>query len=382
MAAASRGTPDIGDLVATLSRGGPQAKARAAAELRTLATTEDSRHAILVAGAAPPLVALLADDAPDGKLRAAGALANLATTEAARTAIVAAGALPPFVALLHTGSPMAKEESISALRNIAASPKARRSIVAAGALPPLVALVVGGAPRVGQQAGAVGALANLADSIEVASEILAVGALPPIVAAMGAHEAKEVRAQAALAISRLAAARRGRGQVIEAGALPALAALLSDGDAAGKCHAAGALAILATEEKSVSAIYVKVEDIEDRADFLGSAPIVESGVLPALAALLGRKDKEHKEGREQAAYAFFNLAADASCRPAIIKAGALVPLVALLQSGGPEGKAWAAGALRHLADSMENREAIENVVPLVTVSGRQGLLKTLQSYCF
>jgi hypothetical protein len=76
------------------------------------------------------------------------------------------------------------------------------------------------------------------------------------------------------------------------------------------------------------------------------AAIVAAGALEPLAALVRDGDAE---GKASAAGALMNLAlGDAAIKAAIVAAGVLVPLAALVRDGDALGKANAAGALDFL----------------------------------
>ena len=76
------------------------------------------------------------------------------------------------------------------------------------------------------------------------------------------------------------------------------------------------------------------------------AAIVAAGALVPLAALVRDGDAQ---GKANAAGALGNLAGgDAAIKAAIVAAGALEPLAALVRDGDARGKANAAGALKNL----------------------------------
>jgi vacuolar protein 8 len=96
--------------------------------------------------------------------------------------------------------------------------------------------------------------------------------------------------------------------------------------------------------------------------------IVEAGGVPPLVAMLSLdacvSAQTHSSG------AIFQLAALGGNREAIVKAGGITQLVALLSKGSPEAKKYSAGALWHLNSVAENKEATFNagaIPPLVAV---------------
>ncbi|KAJ1428264.1 hypothetical protein B484DRAFT_396896 [Ochromonadaceae sp. CCMP2298] len=85
---------------------------------------------------------------------------------------------------------------------------------------------------------------------------------------------------------------------------------------------------------------------------LGVVTIAAAGAIPLLIALL--RDGTAK-GKENAASALWNLAANNADNDAtIIAAGAISLLIALLREGTVEGKTNAAGALWNLAANADN----------------------------
>jgi hypothetical protein len=129
---------------------------------------------------------------------------------------------------------------------------------------------------------------------------------------------------------------------VEAGALLPLVDNLLHSSQEGMEKAAGVLAILAAGSDDVR------------------AAVAETGSIHLLTARLrggwgrGCSDK----GRVNAANALENLMASNRIREiAVIKAGAIPPLVEMLRSDSTEGKDYAASTLRNLASSLTSCEA-------------------------
>ena len=180
------------------------------------------------------------------------------------------------------------------------------------------------------------------------------GAVPPLVALLsdGLGSNAAVRA-AAGALGNLAYGdEASRVAMVEAGAVPLLVALLSGvSESKAAWLAAGALANLAHENEA------------------NKAAIAEAGAIPLLVALLSGGPESEAAG--SAALALRNLTSDgegeltvteAANSTAIIEAGAIPPLVALL-SGGPESTAAgsAADALRNLTLGANPTAVLEEV---------------------
>ena len=83
--------------------------------------------------------------------------------------------------------------------------------------------------------------------------------------------------------------------------------------------------------------------------------IVAAGAVPPLVALL-RSGSE--PGKERSAGALLILAVNAENQVKIAAAGAIDPLLALQRNGSAEAQAISAGALTELAKTAENQETI------------------------
>eukprot|EP00971_Amphidinium_carterae_P308549 6131357-Amphidinium_carterae.1 len=92
----------------------------------------------------------------------------------------------------------------------------------------------------------------------------------------------------------------------------------------------------------------------------------------------------NSRGKAQAARAMFGIAVPEveANRTAIVSAGSLLPLVAIVRAGDSscaEGRAWAASTLRLLASSPARRRAIEDAVPVVAPHGRKELMAQIHA---
>jgi hypothetical protein len=140
-----------------------------------------------------------------------------------------------------------------------------------------------------------------------------------------------------------------RDEIVEAGAIPALVELLTNGAPGGRVAAARALSPLACSDANRVAM-------------------AEAGAIAPLVALL----TNGAHGQDAAAEALATLAwyNDAN-QVAIREAGAIPPLVALATNGATrDDKMWAAAALRNLSWNAANLDAIREaggVAPLAAL---------------
>jgi hypothetical protein len=160
-------------------------------------------------------------------------------------------------------------------------------------------------------------------------------------------------AAAAGALQNLALNNASRVAIVKAGAVVPLVELLRCGDAAGKLVAAGALGNLATGNWASIARRLWLACTL----YPTTTAIVKAGAVAPLVELLCGDAAE----KEVAAWTLWRLANNNNAnRVAIVKAGAVAPLVELLLCGDAEGKLVAAGALRMLAFfNSANRAAIK-----------------------
>eukprot|EP00873_Tetraselmis_striata_P008985 jgi/Tetstr1/429249/TSEL_001911.t2 len=373
-------------LVRMLSRGEAAPVRDAAASAVENLALHGSGAAALAArgGALPGLVDLLRSGSALAVEAAAGALENLALADALRGAVVDAGAVPPLVELLGAGGGAA-EAAAGALQNLALDAAAREEVVAAGGVAGLVGLL--GASEPGAAEAAAGALGNLALNSNGRALLGATGGAPRLVALLGGGDA--AAEAAAGAVENASLDERLARQLVDAGAVEALAsivaaggvallvALLRSGSDAAKEAAAEALERLSSGRGQVVAI-ANVGGLEELlriiqqgnpeaikaaactiANFAfshqNSSAIERAGGVPILLELLQRGEGP---GREGAARALRNMSLSEGNRQRIAELGGLAPLVALLRAGSPAAAEAAAGAVEHLALSDANRLAL------------------------
>ena len=186
--------------------------------------------------------------------------------------------------------------------------------------------------------------------------------------------AKMLRASAgeaeagALALRKMARNSENQILIAKAGAIPPLVALLQNGTDVAKENAAGALMFIAYRNDN------------------NKVAIAQAGAIPPLVALLQNgTDKMQEIAAETLGYlAFCDLdngsknkaliAKGVAISASIAKAGAILPLVALLKNGTDGTKECAVGALQALADFND-----DNKVPIVSAGAIPLLVALLQN---
>lgn len=286
---------------------------------------------------------LLRQGSLDEKQRAVFMLRVFAAeAEENQAAIVKAGALLPLVELLQHETPTLREAAARALWNLARNSKeinARNQVAIskAGAILPLIHLLEDPEPRVRVVAAAV--LNDLAtDNAENQVAITQGGAIGPLVAILQKDEAPALVMAASL-LKSLAACTSGEPQLASAlgTAVPPLVALLK-------------AETLLTQEQATSTLGVLAAHSAD----IKTAIVRAGAVMPLVERLRG----DMMQGT--AAVALRNLAAKHPDNQAVIaKAGAVLPLVKLLEDGMPLVREEAAQALWNLAEgNLDNQLAI------------------------
>mmetsp|Transcript_29418 Transcript_29418/g.77070 ORF Transcript_29418/g.77070 Transcript_29418/m.77070 type:complete len:401 (+) Transcript_29418:45-1247(+) len=391
-----RKTPQ--ELVSWLQRGALDEQVEALGLLEALAAQERPRSESIASGAARALLGFLplgsADRsahvaetrlAAEARLLAVKTLEHLARASAGRATILSAGGVAALVGLLFGDPPegsmqsAAREQAVLALRNVAGSgPTGRERVIKDGGLPPLVELLSGAAPSC--RIAAAGALQAIAGSAQHSSLVVEAGALPPLMDLLKASKV-ECRTQAAAVLRSLACTDGNRNAIMELGPLPQLVNMLSDETAQAQAEAAGALAALATIEELVPTVEELSKEEFTRPPHPDTRQIVAAGAVEPLVALLSTGSAE---GRGNAAAALCQLTelsrSGRRHHDAIVQAGALTPLVVLLADAqDARSRAWAAGALRHLAASVDEQQIEHSIPP--TRGSRDAIMQTIRSYC-
>mmetsp|Transcript_97106 Transcript_97106/g.177933 ORF Transcript_97106/g.177933 Transcript_97106/m.177933 type:complete len:722 (-) Transcript_97106:79-2244(-) len=297
----------------------------------------------------------------DEKQRAAFMLRHFAAEHAEnQIAIAKAGAITPLVELLGDSAPGLREEAARALWNLARNNKEinvdnQVAIVSAGAIRPLIRLLEDEVPRNRVVAAAVLndlAIDNIANQIAIARA----GAISPVVKLLRQDEAPGLVMAASLLQSLASrnaqsAGNGGDAQVATAlsGAIPPLVELLRADTLLAQEQAASTLGTLAAYNADIQAAVVRA-----------------GAIVPLVQRLKG----DMMQGT--AALALRNLAAgNPENQAAIAQAGAIIPLVKLLEDGMPGVRAEAARALWNVArDNFDNQVAIVRAgaaIPLVAL---------------
>mmetsp|Transcript_45449 Transcript_45449/g.83155 ORF Transcript_45449/g.83155 Transcript_45449/m.83155 type:complete len:443 (+) Transcript_45449:124-1452(+) len=407
---------------------------RAASSLRSLAEQEHWRPEMMMVGAIRPIVSLLSDS--EVELAAARILRPLAETEACRASILAANALPRLIAMTNYGTAEIREEAAAVLGALAYPEQYKIRVLAAGAVPALVEALAAAVPHLPNEAKGQGpmdtfASAGTAESsmtswqtrlaTEAAATLckLAAGsedtklaivlerAIPYLVEMLSCP-CRRTCLEAMRLLGELCDLTEGRAAIAESGALrvPAdvseqiratsmpvpnrggivvpvgepggpLVDLLNSADLDVQAEAAAVIAALGTRRED------PLEPGESPA-FDGALLILSAGTLTKLVDMLSNANRR---GKTQAARAMFGIAVPEveENRTAIVAAGSLLPLVAIVRAGDgscAEGRAWAASTLRLLASSPARRRAIEDAVPIVAPHGRRELMAPIHAYCF
>jgi len=243
--------------------------------------------------------------------RAAAVLADLARSSDNKKAIVEKGGVNPLVAMLSSDSPEAQKHAAGALWQLAALGNNRATIVSAGAIPLLVKLLAqtenanranGTDELMAQtQRFATGALWHLASSADNKTEMVVAGAIPLLVAVLHS-KSNDARENASAVLSSLARTQGGNKKAIHnCGGIKPLVALLSDPKAMTQRHAACAL-----------------WGLSDGKDGVYDKQIAEAGAIQPLISMLQLDDAET---RGFAAACLLCLCKDIAAHQSILESG-------------------------------------------------------------
>ena len=328
-------------LVSLLSYKNPGAQQRAAHILWELATSDPGAPVIIVnAGAISPLVMLVSCGKTECKKEAAGALSTLAFNNPSNQLAIATGC----VALIGCGSAEAQEHVTLLLLSLASDADNRKAIAKAGAVARLVAQLRGEDKEMGEhctkpQELAAAALSYLSsDSDDNVKAIRDAGGIECLVK-MLSLDAPEGQAHAAAVLSDMT--RVYRNEVVQQGCIEVLVTLLSGGiNSDIKAEAAGVL-------WSVSAGGPVTQNL-----------VADAGAIPPLVQLL---EDPAMRTRRKAAAALTSLAVSSTKNQnTIANSGSLALLVKLIdEQYSGDVQLYAAGALAELARcNPKNQQAI------------------------
>ena len=391
-------------LVANLSAESDRAKEFAAAALESLSRDcNENQVALARAGAIAPLVLLLGAESAETQLYAQGALLNIAApNQENRSAVV-----KPLIALLEVRNAAAQMKSAESLAMLANRSAENRSVIAhAGAIPPLVRLLGDGRNVNKSQVRAAAALSDLARASECKQAIVGAGGVEPLVKMLASHSL-EAQTRASGALWHLSSSTSAQQLIADADGIGLLVKLLTCERVAAANHAACALFHLVSSSANKLAI-VKAGGIIPLVQLLGRQQGGDRNVeaqdsIAALLADLARQQGPIKNSivhaggtahlvgllshgspgaQKHASCALWGLTSETQFRAAVTEAGAIPPLVALLDvaNGNAEARGYAAAALNNLANDPDCRTPISDagaVDLLLTIShGPQNWLRS------
>lgn len=221
-----------------------------------------------VEGEMEGLVEQLREGTPEERGLAAEKLFNKAAEdETARRKAAAVGVIQPLVQLLHDGKERGRMYAGYALSSIISPNSGMTEIRAAGVIPALVA-VLNTSRAMASKKGAMRALGRVVRNDEAANEVVAAGGLLPIIALLECNDAGVVR-RCLMALYFIGADKEVlQGEIVSAGAVPAAVKLCGSGNSEVQAEAADLLKVLARNGRA-------------------AVTIVQEGALPALAKTAG-----------------------------------------------------------------------------------------------
>lgn len=213
-------------LLALLERKPLVARSHACKIFSNLAQNTHSHVSMLRQSSINVLVKLLLPEENECQEWAAGCLATLASDTVEQRLIKDAGGVPPLVDLVRKGQPSMQKQAARALANISFLDEHLAEIVEEGGIPVLVDLL--GSSYPGNRKHAAGALANLACNDAGNSRlIIEAGGIQKLLHLLCQQE-ESCRTQGLRAIRNLACSPDTQKALIDAGALPILAALFKE----------------------------------------------------------------------------------------------------------------------------------------------------------
>ena len=317
-------------LVAMLRADQPGVQQSATCALRSVGAWEH-KDALIAAGAVPDLVAMLRSHQPHMQMTAANILGCLAEGPQQSTNADADQLQP------HVSDEEARDRSYV---HTSGAQRSRDAIIAAGAVPLLVAMIGSDIPYTSKsddclevarkvsyvQDVAAYALGNLAAGSQQNNDaVMAAGAVPVLVTMLRSHQPKAQQIAAATLARFAKGSQHSSDAVIAAGAVPLLVALLGSDQANVQTRAAHALAYVAASSQQSSDVVLAA----------GAVPPLIAWLRPMLPDFL--PDDLHEDLHLAAATTLRSLAHQLApgwqqSREAIMAAGAIPPLVAMLRS--------------------------------------------------
>ncbi|KAL3158344.1 hypothetical protein ABBQ38_010583 [Trebouxia sp. C0009 RCD-2024] len=241
-------------LIAQLRTGEEGVQYNTARTLRHLALGSQPAHKKAALPAVVPLTQALQVGRPKVQFACASALAMLVEGEPEMCPqVLRHGGVAALTIMLQTAGAQGRKAAAEALQALAAEDMDMKPRIAkSGAIAPLVGMVRSG--NVQQQAAAAGALQALMycpGRLDIAAGVASEGGIPPLVEILRTGPLP-LRSAAAAALCNLAlASPHNQAAMVEAGAVPALAALLERAQPDGQYAAAAALYNLSGQDAEV-----------------------------------------------------------------------------------------------------------------------------------
>eukprot|EP00933_Yihiella_yeosuensis_P039682 TRINITY_DN33802_c0_g1_i1.p1 TRINITY_DN33802_c0_g1~~TRINITY_DN33802_c0_g1_i1.p1 ORF type:complete len:440 (-),score=95.74 TRINITY_DN33802_c0_g1_i1:80-1351(-) len=415
----SKGGDAVLNAIAGLSGKSQDERSRAIKALETFSKSEEKRNMICASGGAVALVQSLARNLgvstagglgglgtnsreasractpaqvaqvmmPHERMRYANAIGSLAETASCRTVLLNAGVLAPLLRLFGGSAEVCQEAAARALKALVPAKRATSDMLQAG----LWSLIL---KRLSSDDAKVRArVADLLTTIlalekdeeerlKRSLELLELGILTPLLSLLSRSQVAEApesdlideaSVQVCLTLGELACDNETKNRIIEAGTLPILLSMLQAPDSSCKESVRAKAAV------AVATIFLKSEVYQEAPAPNVKELFIEAGFLSPMVALFQSK----ADGvLHDAAHALFLIASRYDMQAHLINAGALPGLVRMMKEGpDAQCRAWAIAALRCVATTAENREAIERAVPM-KCEDRDQFLKSIATYCY
>lgn len=291
--------------------------------LGTLLASEDPPiQQVVEVGAVPRLLSLLEHPDDRHKILAARCIANIASGDVHQTKHILDGT-PALLGFLSSGNPLLQEEALWALGNIAGDEQdCRDMLIAQGAIPLILRLIYspGSSSPLPTAATAAWALSNLARGTPTSSvPFRSAGSFPVLMQALRSGQVDLVK-EAAWTIAFLTAKEDDCVvDLLNLDVAPTLVDVLrqSQGDTPICTPTLRALGNLASGPDEWVAVL-----------------LAQPAFLPCLMDLISSADAEHHALVKEVTWTISNIAGGhPSCRDAVVSAGFLRPVLALLRSG-------------------------------------------------
>ncbi|KAF7350410.1 hypothetical protein MVEN_01345800 [Mycena venus] len=322
-------------LVSLLIDEDSEVASEAAHALSRLGHSSDGAQAIVDAGALDLIVASLKSFSPTIQRRTCQLVGSLASHESTAAAILVLKPLQVLVSLLSDKDSEVVNEAVYTLSQIALSSDGAQAIVDAGVLDHLLALLQSTSPRIRKWACILVANLTYHESTTSRAAVLMLKPFQTLMTLLSDNNSAVVK-QAAAALSRIAGSLDGVQAIIDAGALDHVLALLQSASPSIREWTCILVAKLVYHESTRAAVLV----------------------LKPFQMLVTLLSDENSEVVEQAAAALSRIAGSLDGAQAIIDAGALDHISALLQSASPGIQKWTCILVANLVYHKTTRAAV------------------------